>query len=304
MPPSPASLLVSSLPRRHHEQSAKLITAKTCSKDIEIKDANPSIDCDVVDADITVDESVSGDLLIEGPKQIKNLIINNATNLISIKSSSINSIEGTFELKELNSLNTIQMDSLETINELEMQKLTSLRSLTFGTEGVTKGSVVKIADTFINDLSGLKLATVETLNINNNQRLAKFSSGLVNVTDTLIINNNGKNMEINLSKLESASEIQIANVKAFRVPSLENVGASLKLDKCENLQSFIAPNLTKVKNAVSFINNKNLGNVSLPKLKEIGGDLRIVNNTKLTDLDGFPKLEVMASINFGGNFEK
>lgn len=185
-----------------------------------------------------------------------------------------------------------------------MIKLTNLRSLVFGTEGVTKANSVQISDTWIDNLSGLKLATVDSLKIDNNQRLVKFESTLVNVTTELIINNNGKGMEIDLDELESAEEIQIANVKAFRVPLLETVGASLKLDKCDNLESFMAPNLTKVKDAVSFINNKKLSNISLPLLKEIGGDLRIVNNTKLTDIDGFPKLETMASINFGGNFEK
>merc|ERR1712000_425525 len=269
--------------------------------DIEISEATPSIDCEVVDADITVDEDVAGALVIDGPEQIKgNLIINNATGLISIQSNTINSIGGRFELKELNSLNTITMDSLRNVNELEMEKLTSLRELTFGSEGVTKASKVRITDTFLNTLSGFMLSTVESLQIDNNGRLARFDSDLVNITDTLIINNNGRGMEISTDKLESASEIQIANVKSFSVSALETVDASLKLDECDNMEAFAAPNLTKITDALAFINNKKLSNVSLPMLKEIGGDLRIVNNTELA---GFPKLERAASINMGGAFE-
>lgn len=284
---------------------AAFAAAQTCSEDIEISEPTPSIDCEVVEGSITVEEDVAGDLVIDGPEQIKgDLIINNATGILSIRSTTINAIEGKFELVELNGVNTISMDSLESVAELEMLKLTSLRSFKLGTQGVTKANIVKITDTFLNDLSGLQLATVETLQIDNNQRLAMFESGITNVTDTLIINNNGKNMEVTLSKLESAKEIQIANVKTFRVPALEKVGASLKLDKCENIESFSAPNLTSITNALAFINNEKLGNVSLPQLTEIGGDLRIVNNTELTVLDGFPKLERMASINFGGNFEE
>lgn len=283
---------------------AGFAAAQTCTKDIEIEEATPSIDCDVVDADITVGEDVSGALVIDGPKQLKgDLIINNATGLISIQSNTINSIGGKFELKELNSLNTITMDSLRNVNDLTMEKLTSLRELTFGSEGVTKAAKVKITDTFLNSLSGLMLSTVESLQIDNNGRLADFESDLVNITESLIINNNGRDMEISMEKLESASEIEIANAKAFRVPALESVTGSLKFDKCDNLESFAAPNLTKVKNAVAFINNKKLTNISLPELEEIGGDLRIVNNTELTELDGFPKLERAASINMGGAFE-
>merc|ERR1712000_554479 len=161
------------------------------------------------------------------------------------------------------------------------EKLTSLRELTFGSEGVTKASKVRITDTFLNTLSGFMLSTVESLQIDNN----------------------GRGMEISMDKLESASEIQIANVKSFSVSALETVDASLKLDECDNMESFAAPNLTKITDALAFINNKKLSNVSLPMLKEIGGDLRIVNNTELTELDGFPKLERAASINMGGAFE-
>jgi len=236
---------------------AGFAAAQTCTKDIEISEATPSIDCEVVDADITVDEDVAGALVIDGPEQIKgNLIINNATGLISIQSNTINSIGGRFELKELNSLNTITMDSLRNVNELEMEKLTSLRELTFGSEGVTKASKVRITDTFLNTLSGFMLSTVESLQIDNNGRLARFDSDLVNITDTLIINNNGRGMEISMDKLESASEIQIANVKSFSVSALETVDASLKLDECDNMESFAAPNLTKITDALAFINNR------------------------------------------------
>jgi hypothetical protein len=284
---------------------AGLALAKTCTKDIEISEPTPVIDCDVVDADITVKEDVAGALSIEGPKQLKgDLIINNASSILSISSSSINSIGGRFELKELNSLNSINMDALESVSELHLEKLTALQSIKFGTDGVTKADSVEITDTDLSSLSGLMLTTVKNLNINNNDRLTKFDSALVNVTGQLLINNNGRDMEIDLNDLESASEIQIANVKSFKVPKLETVKASLKFDKCDNLESFSAPNLTKVTNALSFINNKKLANITLPKLEEIGGDLRIVNNTKLEEINGFPKLESAASINFGGNFEE
>ncbi|KAI6784360.1 GPI-anchored cell wall organization protein Ecm33 [Emericellopsis cladophorae] len=284
---------------------AGLAVAKTCTKDIEISEPTPVIDCDVVDADITVNEDVSGALSIEGPKQLKgNLIINNASSILSISSSSINSIGGRLEFQELNSLNSIDMGSLESVSEIVMRKLTALQTITFGSDSVTEAESVEITDTDLSSLSGLMLTSVKDLNINNNDRLTKFDSALVNVTGQLLINSNGRDMEITLNDLESASEIQIGNVKTFEVPKLSVVKASLKFDQCDKLESFSAPNLTKITDALAFINNEQLSNVSFPKLTEIGGDLRIVNNTEFTDISGFPKLESAASINFGGNFEE
>lgn len=262
------------------------------------------LSCDTVKGKIIVDDSVTGDLVLEGPEKIEgDLIINNATGIISISSSTIESVEGKFELVGLESLQRIGMNALTSINELEMRKLPALRDLTFGSKGVTEATVVTITDTLIDDLSGLMLDKVESLDINNNKRLTNFESSLVNVTDSLKINNNGKGMTVTMASLESAKEIQIANVGSFNVPALETVSASLKLDKCD-IKSFRAANLTSIKNALSFINNVQITNISLPVLKDIGGDLRIVNNTKLTDIGSFPKLESMASINFGGNFKK
>lgn len=274
-------------------------------KDIKITETNPSIPCSTITGDVTVSSDLAGDVTISGPKTIKgDLIVNNATGLLSLTSTTLSSIEGRFELTSLNSLNSISMENLRSINDLAMQKLPALRDLTFGSEGVTKASKIEVSDTFLSDLSGLKVNSVDTFNINNNDRLTTFESDLVNITNTLIITSNGRDMKVALSQLESAAEIQIANVKSFSVPLLANVSASLKFDQCDELLSFAAPNLTAVTDAVAFINNKKLSNISFPILKEIGGDLRIVNNTKLTDIDGFPKFESAASLNFGGNFEE
>lgn len=283
----------------------RFVAAQTCTRDIEISEATPSIDCEVVDADITVLDSVTGALVIDGPEKIKgNLLVSNVTGLLSISSNTISSIEGTFTLDNCEFLNSIQMDSLRSLKELKMSRLTQLRSLVFGTEGVTKASVVSVVDTNLDSLSGLKLATVDSININNNYRLTTFESDLVNITSEFIITSNGDDFNISMPLLESAAEIQIANTRSFQVPLLETVSKSLKLDQNPEMESFFAPNLTKVDGTVSFINNEVLANLSLPALTEIGGGLTIINNTELIDIDGFPKLEIVGDILLGGNFEK
>lgn len=282
-----------------------LAVAQTCTRDIEITEPTPAIDCEVIDADVIVDGAVAGALLIDGPEEILgNFIVRNVTNLLSLTSNTLTSIEGSFELENCERLASVRMDSLRSLNELTMIRLTDLSTLIFGTEGVTSASAVRVSDTHLDSLSGLKLATVKSISIDNNNRLTSFESDLVNVTTEIIINNNGDNFEISLPFLESAAEIQIANVKSFEVPLLESVTGSLKLDRNPQLESFAAPNLTSVTNAVSFINNKILANLSLPVLTEISGDLTVVNNTELVDIDGFPEVEtVKGAIQLGGNFE-
>lgn len=90
--------------------------ATTCSEDIKITQPTPSINCDVVDANIQVDPAVSGSLSVEGPRQIKgDFIINNATQLVGITSSSINAIGGTLRLQGLQLLSSFNMQSLKSV---------------------------------------------------------------------------------------------------------------------------------------------------------------------------------------------
>ncbi|KAH6609519.1 hypothetical protein Trco_002865 [Trichoderma cornu-damae] len=279
-------------------------SSATCTKDIKITQPTPIIPCDVVDADITVDASVAGDLSIEGPKQLKgDLIITNATQLISISSSTINAIGGNFELDSLELLSSVNMQSLKTLNKLNLVKLPQLSNLIFGTTGVTKASSIQVTDTFLSDLSGLNLNSVDTLTITDNNKLTSFNSDLANITTLLSVTSNGNNMEINMTKLQTAAEIQLSNVKSFRAPSLKTITQSLKFDNNPELVTFTAQNLTTIANSVTFINNNKLTNVSFPLLTSVG-DLTIQNNTALGAVEGFPKLQsVSGGVILRGNFD-
>ncbi|KAI1013080.1 hypothetical protein LB503_001803 [Fusarium chuoi] len=283
------------------------VSAATCTKDIKITEPTQVISCDVVDADVIIDKSVSGAVVINGPKQIKgNFQAKNAGDLISLSSTTINSITGTFELNNLEALNNLDFSSLESLGELTFIKLPRLGELNFGTEGVTKIKSIRITDTFISDLSGLSVASVESFQIDNNRKMNAFNSDLVNVTTQLLIFDNGNDvMEITMNKLETAAEIQISSAKSFKVPALQEVTKSLKLNANPELQTFSAPNLTTITETLSLIDMNKLTNVSFPLLEEIGGGFTIQNNTKLDAIDGFPKLEkVTGGIALRGSFEK
>lgn len=287
--------------------SATALSASTCTKDIEVTEPTPAINCDVVDADIIIDKDVSGAVSIEGPKQVKgDFIAKGAGSLLSISSTSINSISGKFELNNLEALNNLEFSSLTSLNEVSFIKLPRLSELRFGTEGVTKISTIRITDTFISNLSGLNVATVDSFQIDNNRKMSQFNSDLVNVTKQLLIFDNGNDaMEIIMNKLETAAEIQVSSAKNFSVPLLERVTKSLKLSANPQLTHFAAPNLTKIDETLSLIDMNKLTNISFPVLEEIGGGFTVQNNTKLESIDDLPKLEeVTGGINLRGNFEK
>ncbi|KAF4965467.1 hypothetical protein FSARC_6734 [Fusarium sarcochroum] len=280
--------------------------AATCTKDVKITEPTQVIDCKVVDANVVIDKDVEGAVTINGPEEIKgDFVAKGASKLLSISSTSISEIGGKFELNNLEALNNLEFSSLESLNELSFIKLPRLSELNFGTEGVTKISKIRITDTFISDLSGLSVASVDSFQIDNNRKMSAFNSDLVNVTTELLIFDNGNDvMEITMNKLESAAEIQISSAKSFKVPALEEVTKSLKLSANPELKSFSAPNLTTITETLSLVNMKKLTNVSFPLLEEIGGGFTIQNNTKLESIDDIPKLKkVSGGIELRGNFE-
>jgi hypothetical protein len=283
---------------------AATVSAKTCKDDVKIESLNQVIDCDVVEGDVTVDSQLEGQLIIDGPKQIKgDLIVTNATRLLSLTSTSINSIGGKLSVTDCEKLTAIELSSLRNIANIELITLADLQTLTFGANGVTKANDIEISNTRLNDLSGLKLATVNNLDINNNGRLTTFNSELVNITSTLKITSNGNNIEIVMDKLQSVGEVQLENVKTFDAPSLSTVTQSLKFNKSPNLESFKAPNVTEIKNSLTFIDNKKLTNISFPQLTKLG-DMTIQNNTALEEVAGFPKLQTVNDVILRGDFGK
>ena len=290
-----------------------VLAADTCEDDFEITSTNPEFDCEVVEGKVTVKEDVNGELVIKGPKQFKgDFIVSNVTNLLSITSDSLNSIGGEFLLEDLNLLNNLKLTSLESVNKLSIRRLKLLKDLAFGSSGVSKATDVDITDCMsMSDLSNLQLTTVENIKIINNPSLVKFDSSLETINKTMIITGNGKDMNVTLSQLESAYDLQISDVSGFAVPALETIGSAMRFENNTNMESFEAKNLTKVGEnekeggSLSFNNNKVLKNISFPVLEKINGDLTILNNTNLTEVSGFPELtSVYGALLLGGNFEE
>lgn len=199
---------------------------------------------------------------LDGPKQINSLVVANAGSLVRLSSSTINSISGIFNLTDLNQLSSLEFSALRSVGSISWQSLNLLPAVTFGTAGVTKVSSISISDTFIGTLDGLNVASVDSIDINNNRKLVSWDSDLANVTKTLTLQNNGAGaIVVNMPKLKWANFMDIRNVQQLNVPNLVTVNQSMRFEENDNMKTFSAGNVSQV-TEISFTNNKMLTNVT------------------------------------------
>jgi len=223
--------------------------------------------------------------------------------ITDLSSASLETVGGTFMLRNLTALSTLGFTRLSEVGSIDWATLTVLPELNFGNPGITKAKSVIIADTFLESIDGINVQSLSDMNINNNRRLTKFSTSIKSLSNVLNVQANGLNLELEMPNLEWIANLTIANVTTFSAPSLATVNGSMRFDS--NLfESFAAANLTEVQDGdISFVSNPDLKNISFPALERIGGGLTVANNTQLESIDGFKKLErVGGAIAFRGSF--
>jgi hypothetical protein len=166
---------------------------------------------------------------------------------------------------------------------------------------------VTISNTFLSTLDGINLNTVDTLQIDNNNRLKTFSTQVANITSGLNINANGNSLEVTFPNLIWAANMTFRNISSISIPSLAAVNGSLGFYG-NYMTSIAAPNLTSVgsfsdgRGSLAFVANTKLANISMPLLKSVGGADQISNNTDLGAIS-FPALSTVGgAIDFSGNF--
>ncbi|OBT51270.1 hypothetical protein VE04_09184 [Pseudogymnoascus sp. 24MN13] len=255
-------------------------------------DADALAGCTTFTGNIQISKDVpSGGIALNGIQQLNgDLIANQAVKLTALSATSLGSISG-----------TIKFTSLTTMSSLEFPSLS--QALTF-TTGVTKAKSVFITDTALTSLDGINLATVDSFEITNNAYLRKIETQVGNISQALIINNNGPNLELTFPNLIWAFNMTVRNVSSLSIPSLKVVNSTFGVYG-SYMESVMAPNLTKVGGDVAFVADSSLTNISMPLLETIGGGLLIANNSKLLDITGFPALKSAAgAISISGNFTK
>jgi hypothetical protein len=273
-------------------------------------DVTQIADCTTVAGSVVVGESIVGELALDGPSSISgSLIVSNAPNLTSLSSASIGSIatsKGSFTLSGLTVLSTLKFTGLTNVGSINWAALPALDLLTFPSI-VSKANNITITNTFLSTLDGINLMTVGSIDINNNNRLTKFSTQVANITSTANIASNGKNLAVSFPNLIWAGELVFRNVSTVSIPSLAAVNGSLIFDE-NYFTSIAAPNLTSVGNtatghgSLAFVANSALTNITIPQLATIGGGAQIANNSALQTIS-FPVLTTVGgAVDLTGNF--
>lgn len=268
-------------------------------------DATQIAECDSVEGSVLIAPEAGQRIDIGGSlTEIGgDLIAENNGFITDFSSASLETVGGTFTLKNLTALSTLGFTKLSEVGAIDWATLTVLPELNFGNPGITKAKSIIIADTFLQTIDGINVQSLSDMNLNNNKRLTKFSTSIKSLTNVLNVQANGLNLELEMPNLEWIANLTIANVTTFSAPSLATVNGSMRFDS-NYFEDFVAANLTEVQDGdVSFVSNPQLTNVSFPALERIGGGLTIANNTALEKIDGFGSLErVGGAVAFRGSF--
>jgi hypothetical protein len=289
-------------------QSSNSVCSQATATITTPADATQYASCSTISGSVVISSDAANSIQLDGPQQITgDLIVSNATQLISFSSSTINAIGGAFRMDSLTLLSTLRFDELTQVGSIEWSALKALDTLTFPMF-IQKAKSVLITNTFLSTLNGINLMTVATLNINNNLRLTNFSTQVNNITQLLNIEANGQKLNVQLPNLQTAANMTFRNVSTLSIPSLATVNGSLGFYG-NYFESLSLPNLTTIgsKNqqntgSLAIVANGDLANVSMPQLTTVQGAYQIANNSALQNIS-FPALsQIGGALDFSGNF--
>ncbi|KAL4927214.1 GPI-anchored protein Ecm33 [Aspergillus undulatus] len=288
--------------------AAHAVVAADCGsgKTIDIQsqsDLDSYNSCEELDGDVSLADSLSGSITINGVQRIKGaLTASGGANITSLAAPSLETIDDAFRLEGVTSLTSLDFPKLTSVGEIDFQAVPILQSLGF-TSGVTKAGSVSIVNTGLTSLDGISLDQVGRFVVTDNTQLESVDvNELKNATNLINFAGNYDDLAIKLPNLSSGTNLTIRNVSSVSLPSLKKLEGQLGFWG-NAFSSLSAPNLTESGDLV-FEDNSNLRNLSLPALEKVNGGFLITRNDKLSSIN-FPKLAtVTGAIDFSGAFDK
>lgn len=255
---------------------------------------------------------VAGDVAIENFKDpivhlgeieriLGSLSVRKSASLVRMEAPLLESIGGSFGLKQLTSLSLISFPKLHSLNVLDWQVIPILSNVNFAPslEGLQS---VRISDTSLTAISGFVAKELSTFDINNNRFLDLISASVERITQSLHISANAHNVLVSLPKLAYAQNVSINDVLLLDLAELETVGASASLIN-NHFKNLKLPKLSAVKGTLSLVQNSELSLIDFTSLTDIGGGLLVANNTLIEHVNFLPRLSVIGgAIELVGNF--
>lgn len=285
--------------------SAGVANAAECDEDFTIEsdgDASELASCSKFEGTLTIGEKVTS-VNLDGVERITgDFIVEGARALTNLAAPRLTTIDGKFNLRDLTVLGTLSCPELLKVGELDFQTLPALKELGFA-KGISDAGTVRISDTMLTSLDGLKLSDVQNFNINNNKFLKSVNVELTSVSEALLINFNGKGVQAAFPQLKWASNITIQDAANISFPKLEKVNNSLSFTN----NTFQQAHFPKLKTAGDFamVSCIKLTNVSANALESVTGTFLLANNTKLEEVNQFKELaDVAGSVDISGAITK
>lgn len=240
---------------------------------------------------------------MDGIERIEgSLVANNASQLTGLSSGTLEVITDSFTLNQNTILSTLNFARLRDVSQIEWNALPQLQGLSF-TTGVQMVEGLSIQNTQLGSLDGINLQTADTVYIANNNYLNDITMQLGNVSDSMVLEANGRNVSAIFPNMKWGNDLTFRNCSQVSLPSLATTNGSLGF-YANFFEMLSAPNLTNVGGDLSFISNEDMTNFSMPQLTKVGGGLNVANNTGLRSI-AFPALEtVVGALDFYGNFSK
>lgn len=293
--------------REHNGQCLTERTAQCSASTKTIQNAGDAAalaGCSTFSGSIAIATGTTDQIALDGIQRITgSLTATNVTQLTSLSGSSLVQIDDSFTLQDMTILSNLNFPRLEIVTTIDWEALPALQGLSF-TTGLQQASTVSIQNTQLNTLDGINLQVVDSMTIANNPYLNDINMQLGNVSNTLILEANGRNVSAIFPNLEWANNMTFRNVSEVSIPSLASINGSMGF-YANFFESLSAPNLTLVGQTLAFVSNEDLTNISMPELKTVGGGLQLANNTALKTIDGFPRLQTVGgALDFYGNFSK
>jgi len=264
-------------------------------------DATAIASCSTYSGSIAIATGTTDDIVLSGVKKITgNLFASDNKAMKRISASDLETLDGELHLDGLTALRAVDMPKLKTIDSIKWNALPNLQTLGFTAE-VEQAKKVDIQNTGLRSLKGINIQKVDTVFIANNGYIDTIAMQLGNVSTSLTLADNNKDVKVQLPNLIWASNLTFRFCGSVEVPSLKTLNGSLGLYN-NGFKSFSAPNLTSVGQALAFVANDQLSNLTFPLLKKIQGNLQIANNSALQTIDGFPNLEsISGAFDLSGN---
>lgn len=256
--------------------------------------------------------AIQGDLLFQGEELTSvilsvlyvygDVIVQNATQLVSFNAANLAQVEGDFQLNTLQLLSDLNLANLNSVGTLLWQALPALGSTGLtATPGLTKAQLVTVTDTGLENLDGINAVNVAVYDVNNNKDMNNMNVELQTVLQTLNIQYNSQDLEVTLPALLWAGNLTVSDVSSFTVGLLGTVNGSVYITN-NTLELLSFPNVTEV-GSITITNNDDLTKVLFPELTAVSGAFVIANNTDLTDSGDFDSLKSVGNLIIEGAFK-